>query len=185
MTSDSIVNSKEIIIMPLSFVLISFCLLSLTVSATPSLHHNASLMSEPTVKNQMKFKFDKAQESNRMDEILSKFSVTNAATTQDIASGYLVGGIYVDATCSTLTYANVNPLGVCLSVNRQIYTYSSVDKKYTVTTYEGLKCKGAVITSGSAFLSEMCSPHGGDGMYIKYSFISSISALNTDGFLEE
>ena len=168
------------------FNLIAFVIMSLTVSATPSLRQDSLLMSEKlreaTIKNQTMF--DEAQQSIRTDETLSNFSVSNAAATQDIASSYLVFSLYADASCSTLTSGLLTPLDMCLSVYSGIFTYSSVDKSVTVISYGDSKCTGAPTVSYQyATVSDTCTKVGSDGQFYKYSLTSSFRALNTDAFV--
>jgi hypothetical protein len=176
-------NTQEIVIMSSLFNLITFVLMSLTVSATSSLRQNALLMfeqlREATVKNQMKF--DKLQQSIRMDETLSNFSVTNAAASQAIASSYYLLGIYADAACSILKNAIVYPVDTCLSLTKSRYIYSSADKTMTMKTYDDSKC----VTEKSSYtypIVESCIKYGTDGSYLKYSVTPTISDLNTEGF---
>jgi hypothetical protein len=166
--------------------MITFFLMSLTVSATPSLRQNALLMSEQiteaAIKNQMKF--NEVQQFSRMDETVSNASVSNAAATQDIASSYYVVGIYTDDKCSTMTSSFVYPLNVCLSAIKSIYSYSSVDKITTFKLYDNSKCEGEPTSSSVIFSASFIdSCRGYSTKYAKYSVVSSISALNTAGFL--
>jgi hypothetical protein len=166
--------------------LITFVLMSLTVSATPSPLENALLMSEQimeaTAKNQIKF--GKVEQSVRMDEIVSNFSVSNAIATQEIASSYYIIGVYSDASCSTTTTADIIPLGVCLSVANSIYSYSIADKKVTINNYGNSKCTGTTTSSPSVIdIADTCDGLGTTGQYLKRSIIPSISSLNTAGFL--
>jgi trehalose/maltose hydrolase-like predicted phosphorylase len=157
------------------------------VSATPSLRQDPLLMfeqlREAAVKNHTRF--DEAQQSIRTDEKLSKLSVSNAAVTQDVASSYVVLGSYGDASCSTLTFGIIFPLDMCLSSYNSIYTYSSVDKTVSVKIYDDSKCTGASTGSYTyAIVSGRCAEKVDVAVeYYKYSIISSVSALNTDGFL--
>jgi hypothetical protein len=177
-------NRKELVTMSSLTNLITFATISLTVSATPSLRQNALLMSEKireaTMKNQMNF--DRVQLFSRMDETVSSASVSNAAASQDIASSYFVLGEYADAACSTLTSAIIQPLDVCLSIMKTIYSYSNVDKRITIKTYDTSKCDGASTTNGFIDVTEMCFA-GSDDKYNKFSVIPTVSALKTAGIL--
>jgi hypothetical protein len=170
----------------LSF-LVTSVVVSLTLSATPSLCQTALPMSkqlmETTVKNQIKS--DNIRHSTGIDETQSSFSLTNAAATQDTASSYFFVGRYSDAACTTLVDGDVDPLSVCQSIYKVIYTYSSVDNSVSYKTYPDSKCTGAGTGSIKvATIGDTCTLITTWGLYRKYSVIPSISALNVAGFVK-
>jgi hypothetical protein len=164
---------------------ITFALISLTVSAKPSQRQKALLMSEQlreaAIKNRMKF--DEVQNFRRMDKNVSNATVSNAVATQATATSYFASSLYSDAACSAFTSATLIPLDVCITATLTVYSYSSADKSLTVKYYDSNKCTGTPTSTTAKYadLSEECI--GSGNTYFKYSFIPTINALNIAGVL--
>jgi hypothetical protein len=191
-------NRKEVFTMSPLFNLIAFVLMSLTVSATPSLSQNDLLISEQRSEAADKnvIKSEKVKQSIGTDETLTNSSVTDAFATQEIASIYYLDALYADAACSSVIDGSVLPLDFCLASSEIVftkYTYSSVDKTIYGRLYSDNKCTGEGYVPEAdngyvATLNGSCTPYTSlfdpkKKLYSKDSVIPSISTLNTAIFL--